>query len=77
MTALILREFAIVSQRRSFAIAATAFVVVTSGFALTWPHGITLYSGATLLPQLAFVQQTILAVTTPWVVCRCGGRERG
>jgi hypothetical protein len=77
MTTLFLRELLVLSQRRAFAIAAATFVLLTIGFTLTWPTGVPLYAGAALFPQLALVQQLLLTAMTPWIVCRCGTRERG
>lgn len=77
MTALLLRELFVVSRRTSFALAACTFVLLSIGFAVSWPNGVPLYAGASLFPQLATMLQLAMAVIAPWIVCRCGTRARG
>lgn len=77
MTALLLRELLVMSRRTPFALAACAIVLVSVGFAVSWPGGVSLHPGASLFPQLAVVLQLVVAIITPWVVCRCGTQPRG
>ena len=77
MSALVARELVVITRRPAFAIACVGFVFAMVAFALTWPAGIPLYAGARLLPQAVVMQQILLATAAPWVICRCGTRERG
>jgi hypothetical protein len=77
MIAVFSRELVVVTRRVAFTVACCVLVFALAVIALAWPAGIPLYAGASLFPQLAVIQQLTLAVIAPWVVCRCGTRERG
>ena len=77
MRALYFRELLVMTRQSAFTVAGCAFVLALAAFAATWPAGVPVHAGSTLLPQLLTAEQLVIAVIAPWVVCRCGTRERG
>ncbi len=77
MTSIFARELLVMTRRAAFSVAACTLVVTAAAFAAIWPRGVPLHAGSALFPQLVLAQQLAIAIVAPWVVCRCGARERG